>query len=209
MSIQSKGVLKEANNTNFPNESAYDAGALRTVLNNIIDSYKDEVRTLTQAQIDAISSPQTKDLVYNSDLNELQVYLGAWLSILTARTGNRVDEFFYRFTVAFDGEAGSGAVGAIVLPELYVPSGFVCYQTVIKAVGFETGSEVIAFGVEVDATNNIFSMDLTTIDETRTFIINHTDTLTETTAQRKIVGSVSGGDVTQGTITVIAKFIGV
>jgi hypothetical protein len=148
-------------------------------------------------------------LVYNSDLNELQVYLGAWLSILTARTGSRVDEFFYRFTVAFDGEAGSGAVGAITLPELYVPSGFVCYQTVIKAVGFETGSEVIAFGVEVDATNNIFSMDLTTIDETRTFIINHTDTLTETTAQRKIVGSVSGGDVTQGTLTVIAKFIGV
>jgi len=209
MSIQSKGVLKEANNTNFPNESEYDAGTLRTVLNNIIDSYKDEVRTLTQAQIDAISSPQTKDLVYNSDLNELQVYLGAWLSILTARTGSRVDEFFYRFTVAFDGEAGSGAVGAIVLPELYVPSGFVCYQTVINAVGFETGSEVIAFGVEVDATNNIFSMDLTTIDETRTFIINYTDTLTETTAQRKIVGSVSGGDVTQGTLTVIAKFIGV
>ena len=69
MSIQSKGVLKEANNTNFPNESEYDAGTLRTVLNNIIDSYKDEVRTLTQAQIDAISSPQTKDLVYNSDLN--------------------------------------------------------------------------------------------------------------------------------------------
>jgi hypothetical protein len=46
MSIQSKGVLKEANNTNFPNESEYDAGTLRTVLNNIIDSYKDEVRTL-------------------------------------------------------------------------------------------------------------------------------------------------------------------
>ena len=52
-------------------------------------------------------------------------------------------------------------------------------------------------------------MDLTTIDETKTFVINHTDTLTATTAQRKIVGSVAGGDVTQGTITVIAKFIGV
>ena len=209
MSIQSKGVLKEANNTNFPNESAYDAGALRTVLNNIIDSYKDEVRTLTQAQIDAISSPQTKDLVYNSDLNELQVYLGAWLSILTARTGSRVDEFFYRFTVAFDGEAGSGAVGAIVLPELYVPSGFVCYQTVVKAVDFGSGTHVINFGVEVDSATNIFTMNLNTIADTRTFVTNHTTPLTETTAQRKIIGSVSGGDVTQGTITVIAKFIGV
>lgn len=207
--ITPKGTLKESNNANFQNESAYDANNLRTALNNIIDSYKDEIRTLTQAQIDAIVSPQTKDLVYNSDLNELQVYLGSWLSILTARTGSRVDEFFYRFTVAFDGESGSGASGAISLPNLYVPSGFVCYQTVIKAVDFQTGAEVIEFGVEVDEVNNIFSMDLDGIDETKTFIINHTDTLTETTAQRKIVGYISGGDVTQGTITIIAKFIGV
>lgn len=207
MAIKSKGILKEGFNTDFANGSAYDAETLRNTLRDVVDSYKDEVRTLTQAEIDAILSPQTKDLVYNSDINELQVYLGAWLSILTARTGSRVDEFFYRFTVAFDGEAGSGAEGSIVLPELYVPSGFICYQTVIKAVDFGSGTKVINFGVEVDSATNIFTMNLNTIAGTRTFVTNHTTPLTETTAQRKIVGSVTGGDVTQGTLTITAKFI--
>lgn len=207
MPVESKGALKEGFNTAFPNESTYDAETLRTELFSIVDSYKDEVQTLTQSEIYAIVSPQVKQLVYNSDLGELQVYLGGWATILTAKTATRTDELYYTFTVTFDGETGTGAEGAITLPQMFVPSSFVCYQTIWSATGMGLGSEVIAFGVATDAVNNIFSKDLDTIDEEATKVDTPTGNLTKTTMQRLIVGSVSGGDVTQGTLTITAKFI--
>lgn len=87
--------------------------------------------------------------------------------------------------------------------------GLFAIKQLLKQLVLKLVQRNIIFGVEVMQPIIYFQWILTTIDETRTFIINHTDTLTETTAQRKIVGSVFGGDVTQGTITVIAKFIGV
>ena len=207
MAIKSKGILKEDFNTDFANGSAYNAETLRNTLRDIVDSYKDEVQTLTQSEIDAIVSPQVKQLIYNSDLGELQVYLGGWATILTAKTATRTDELYYTFSVTFDGETGTGAVGAITLPQMFVPSSFVCYQTIWSATGMALGSDVIAFGVATDAVNNIFSKDLDTIDEEATKVDTPTGNLTKTTMQRLIVGSVAGGDVMQGTLTITAKFI--
>lgn len=207
MAIKSKGALKEGFNTDFQNESTYDAETLRNALRDIVDSYKDEVQTLTQAEIDAIVSPQIKQMVYNDDIGEYQIYLGGWATVLTAKTATRTDELYYTFSVAFDGETGTGAEGAITLPQMFVPSSFVCYQTIWSATGMDLGSEVIAFGVATDAVNSIFSKDLDTIDEEATKVDTPTGNLTKTTMQRLIVGSVAGGDVTQGTLTITAKFI--
>ena len=207
MSIRSKGNLKEGFNTDFANGSAYNAETLRNTLRDIVDSYKDEVQTLTQAEIDAIVSPQVKQLVYNSDLGELQVYLGGWATILTAKTATRTDELYYTFSVTFDGETGTGAVGAITLPQMFVPSSFVCYQTIWSATGFATGTPVISFGVATDDTDCIFTSDLTTIDVSNTKSVTPTGALTKTTMQRALVGAVTVGNVTQGTLTITAKFI--
>jgi len=207
MAIKSKGILKEGFNTDFANGSAYDAETLRNTLRDVVDSYKDEVQTLTQAEIDAIVSPQIKQMVYNSDLGEYQIYLGGWATVLTAKTNTRADELYYTFSLTFDGGEGTGAEGAITLPEMFVPSSFVCYQTIWSASGFLLGSQVIELGVEVDEVNNIFSSDLDAIDEQNTKVTTPTTNLTKTTMQRRIVGSVAGGDVTQGTLTITAKFI--
>jgi len=207
MAIKSKGILKEGFNTDFANGSAYNAETLRNTLRDVVDSYKDEVQTLSQSEIDAIVSPQLKQLVYNSDLGELQIYLGGWSTILTAKTATRTDELYYTFSVTFDGETGTGAEGAITLPQMFVPSSFVCYQTIWSASGMGLGAEVIAFGVATDAVNNIFSKDLDEIDEENTKVDTPTGNLAKTTMQRLIVGSVTGGDVTQGTLTITAKFI--
>lgn len=207
MAIKSKGTLKEAFNIDFANGSVYDAETLRNTLRDVVDSYKDEVQTLTQSEIDAIVSPQTKQMVYNSDLGEYQIYLGGWATILTGKASTRTDELYYTFTITFDGGAGTGAEGSITLPQMFVPSSFVCYQTIWSATGMGLGSEVIAFGVATDAVNNIFSKDLDTINEEATKVDTPTGNLTKTTMQRLIVGSVSGGDVIQGTLTITAKFI--
>ena len=207
MAIKSKGTLKEGFNTDFANGSAYDAETLRNTLRDVVDSYKDEVQTLTQAEIDAIVSPQIKQMVYNSDLGEYQIYLGGWATVLTAKTNSRADELYYTFSLIFDGGEGTGAEGAITLREMFVPSSFVCYQTIWSASEFLTGSQVISLGVATDATNCIFSSDLDAIDEQDTKVSTPTGTLTKTTMQRRIVGSVAGGDVTQGTLTITAKFI--
>ena len=207
MAIKSKGTLKEGFNTDFANGSAYNAETLRNTLRDIVDSYKDEVQTLTQSEIDAIVSPQVKQLIYNSDLGELQVYLGGWATILTAKTATRTDELYYTFSVTFDGETGTGAVGAITLPQMFVPSSFVCYQTIWSATGFATGTPVISFGVATDDTDCIFTSTLTAIDVTNTKVVTPTGNLTKTTMQRLIVGAVTVGDVTQGTLTITAKFI--
>ena len=58
-----------------------------------------------------------------------------------------------------------------------------------------------------DAVNNIFSEDLDEIDEENTKVDTPTGNLAKTTMQQLIVGSVTGGDVTQGTLTITAKFI--
>jgi len=206
--VQSKAILKEAVNSGIPDEGVEITPAtIRNALLNIIDSYKDEVVTLSQAEIDAIVSPQLKQLVYNSDLGELQIYLGGWATILTATTSTRTDELYYTFSVTFDGEAGSGAEGDVTLPVMLVPSSFVCYQTIWSAAGMSLGSEVIYFGVATDSTNSIFGKDLDEIDEEATKVDMPSGNLTKTTAQRLIVGNVAGGDVTQGTLTITAKFI--
>jgi len=207
MAIKSKGILKEGFNTDFANGSAYNAETLRNTLRDVVDSYKDEVQTLTQAEIDAIVSPQIKQMVYNSDLGEYQIYLGGWATVLTAKTNTRADELYYTFSLIFDGGEGTGAEGAITLREMFVPSSFVCYQTIWSASEFLTGSQVISLGVATDATNCIFSSDLDAIDEQNTKVTTPTTNLTKTTMQRRIVGSVAGGDVTQGTLTITAKFI--
>jgi len=207
MAIKSKGILKEGFNTDFANGSAYNAETLRNTLRDVVDSYKDEVQTLSQSEIDAIVSPQIKQMVYNSDLGEYQIYLGGWATVLTAKTNTRADELYYTFSLIFDGGEGTGAEGAITLREMFVPSSFVCYQTIWSASEFLTGSQVISLGVATDATNCIFSSDLDAIDEQDTKVSTPTGTLTKTTMQRRIVGSVAGGDVTQGTLTITAKFI--
>ena len=205
--VKSKGTLKEEFGVTFPNESDYSAEDLRNALWNIVDSYKDEIRTLSQSEIDAIVSPQTKDMVFNSDTNCLQVYVGAWLNVLLGKSTGRADEIYFAFEVTFDGESGSGAEGTIVLPEMFVPASYVCYQTIWSATGMDTGAEVIAFGVDVDASNNIFSKDLDEIDEESTKVETPTGNLTKTATQRRIVGSVAGGDITQGKLSITTKFM--
>ena len=71
----------------------------------------------------------------------------------------------------------------------------------------DTGAEVIAFGVDVDASNNIFSKDLDEIDEESTKVETPTGNLTKTATQRRIVGIVSGGDITQGKLSITTKFM--
>jgi len=116
----------------------------------------------------------------------------------------------FRFTLYFDGSDGKGALlpfrsnGPITMPCWTVPEGFICTQTFVRTINSLVSSDPshITLGYESDSVNAFIDEDSSWFDGV---VSVSNEPFIPATATQRLVGQVTGSDITSGTVKFLVK----
>lgn len=111
------------------------------------------------------------------------------------------DKIVFNHETTFTGAAGLGLVGAIDLPDLYVPAGYFISEVAVKTSGLTFGAgSYITLGIgtdDIDSGLDITSGDCATLAGTPIFMLNSLP-FTQASAVRRVVAAVNVANITAG-----------
>lgn len=120
-------------------------------------------------------------------------------------------ELILKMTITFDGTRGFGEQGLVATPQITIPSGFYLSQLLVKVVDLVCStSSVTEVNLDLNGTPGSGLQNpenvIDALNTASTTIINASSVL-ETTNSDYLKMEIRAGDVTDGSITFIAKFV--